>query len=158
MDEPDTVSLLIKAPAEQLYDLVADVTQMGRWSPENTGGKWLGGASGPAVGARFRGSNRHSFIRWWTHCTVTQADRPNAFAFRVSESQMEWGYRFTPEADGTLVTEYRKPTKSVNPVIKLVQRSGILGRNRDQLMVDGMRTTLERLKAAAEGSPNLPSP
>jgi uncharacterized protein YndB with AHSA1/START domain len=147
----DEVSLHIDAPAEVVYDLVSDVTAMGRWSPENTGGRWLGGATGPAVGARFRGSNRHGIVRWWTHCTVTVADPPTAFEFRVAESQMIWGYRFEPEGDGTLVTEYRRHTRPVNPAVKLVQRSGLLGRDREELMVDGMRTTLERLKAAAEG-------
>ena len=153
----DAVSLRIDAPAETLYDLVTDVTQMGRWSPENTGGKWLGGATGAAVGARFRGSNRHGIMRWWTHCTVTEATPGRAFEFRVNESQMVWGYRFEPDGDGTAVTEYRRHTKPVNPVIKLVQRSGMIGKDREQLMVDGMRATLERLKDAAEASPNLPS-
>jgi uncharacterized protein YndB with AHSA1/START domain len=153
MEHPiDEVSLHIAAPAEALYDLVGDITQMGRWSPENTGGRWLGGAAGPAVGARFRGSNRRGIARWWTHCTVTKADRPSAFEFRVAESAMVWGYRFEPEGDGTLVTEYRRHAKGVNPVIKLVQVSGVIGRNREQLMVDGMRETLERLKTAAEGA------
>jgi uncharacterized protein YndB with AHSA1/START domain len=150
-DDHDEVSLHIGAPAEHLYDLITDITQMGRWSPENTGGRWLGGATGPAVGARFRGSNRHGIARWWTHCTVTEADRPVAFEFQVAESQMVWGYRFEPEGDGTRVTEYRRHTRTVNPVIKLVTRSGLIGRDREQLMVDGMRDTLERLKAAAEG-------
>jgi len=47
------VSIPVAAPPERLYDLITDVTQMGRWSPECTGGKWLGGAAGPAAGARF---------------------------------------------------------------------------------------------------------
>ena len=39
----DTVAVKINAPAEKVYDLITDVTQMGRWSPECTGGKWTGG-------------------------------------------------------------------------------------------------------------------
>ena len=54
------------------------------------------------------------------------------------------------DGTGTLVTEYRRHTKTVNPVIGFVQRSGLLGKDREQLMVDGMRATLERLKSAAE--------
>lgn len=148
----DEVSLHIDAPAERLYDLVADVTQMGRWSPECTGGRWRGGATGPAEGARFRGANRRGPMRWWTHCTVTKADRPRAFEFRVNESGMVWGYRFEPQGEGTLVTEYRDHTRAVNPLVKFVQVSGLIGRDREALMVDGMRDTLERLKAAAEGA------
>ena len=148
----DEVALHIDAPAEQLYDMVTDIGRMGSWSPENTGGRWLGDATGPALGAKFLGWNKHGLIRWFTRCTVTRADRPDGFEFQVNESKMIWGYRFEPGTDrtGTLVTEYRRHTRTVNPVIGFVQRSGLLGKDREQLMVDGMRATLERLKAAAE--------
>jgi Polyketide cyclase / dehydrase and lipid transport len=33
-------SIVIECPAEDLYDLVADVSQMGRWSPVCTGGSY----------------------------------------------------------------------------------------------------------------------
>jgi uncharacterized protein YndB with AHSA1/START domain len=151
----DEVSMPIAAPPEQLYDLITDVTQMGRWSPECTGGKWLGGATGPATGARFRGSNKHGVMRWWTHCTVTKADRPSAFEFTVLESGMRWGYRFEPDlndASSTVVTEYRAPAKKTPAVIKAVVKSGIIGRSREEMLVDGMRQSLERLKVAAEAS------
>ena len=46
------------ADAIELYDLVSDLPRMGEWSPENTGGKWVNGAAGPVVGARFKGSNK----------------------------------------------------------------------------------------------------
>ena len=66
---------------------------------------------------------------------------------------MRWGYRFEPTPDGgTRVTEYREKTRESPLYVKLVQRSGLIGRNREQLMVDGMRRTLERIKAAAERS------
>jgi len=144
----------IAAPPERLYDLITDVTQMGRWSPECTGGTWLGGASGPSVGARFRGGNKHGVMRWWTHCTITKADRPGAFEFTVRESSMRWGYRFEVDPDEpatTIVTEYRDAFKKTPAIIKAVQKSGLLGRERETLVVDGMRDTLARLKAAAEG-------
>lgn len=54
----DEVSIVIDAPADRLYDIVSDVSKMGRLSPECTGGKWLGGAKGPSVDARFKGRNR----------------------------------------------------------------------------------------------------
>jgi hypothetical protein len=106
------------------------------------------------VGAKFLGWNKHGPVRWFTRCTVTRADRPDGFEFQVNESKMIWGYRFEADGEaggsGTLVTEYRRHTKPVNAVIGFVQRSGMIGKDRDQLMVDGMRATLERLKAAAE--------
>lgn len=145
----DEVSLHIDAPAERIYDLVTDVTQMGRWSPECTGGTWLDGG-GPTTGARFKGSNKRGLMRWSTKCTITKADRPSAFEWQVAESGMVWGYRFEPDGEGTLVTEYREKTREIPFYVKLVQRSGLIGRDREHLMVEGMRQTLERVKAAAE--------
>jgi uncharacterized protein YndB with AHSA1/START domain len=148
----DEVAATISAPAEKVYDLITDVTQMGRWSPECTGGRWTGDSTGPAVGATFKGSNRRGLMRWTTHCEVTKADPGTAFEWQVKESGMKWGYRFEPEPGGTLVTEYREQTRDTPLYIKLVQRSGLLGRDRDKLLVDGMRQTLERVKEAAEDS------
>lgn len=54
-----SVSREIKASRERLWEMVSDVTRMGDWSPETTTAVWTGGATGPAVGAKFRGSNRH---------------------------------------------------------------------------------------------------
>jgi uncharacterized protein YndB with AHSA1/START domain len=147
----DEASLHIDAPADRIYDLVTDITQMGRWSPECTGGRWLGGASVPAVGARFKGSNKRGLMRWSTECEVTKADRPTNFEWQVTQSGMRWGYRFEPDGDGTLVTEYREKTQETPLYVKAVQRSGLIGRDRERLMVEGMRATLERVKAAAEG-------
>lgn len=144
------MSVRISAPAEQVWDLVADVTQMGRWSPECTGGRWTGGAAGPAVGAAFKGSNRHGPVRWSTRCEVTKAERGRAFEWQVAESGMRWGYRFEPDGDATIVTEYREKTRETPWYVRAVQRSGLLGRDREALMVEGMRRTLERLKEAAE--------
>ena len=148
----DEVAVNIKAPAEKVYDLITDVTQMGRWSPECTGGKWVDGATGPAVGARFKGSNRHGLMRWTTHCEVTKADPAKTFEWEVKESGMRWGYRFEPVDGGTKVTEYRQQTRDTPFYIKLVQRSGLIGRNREQMLREGMQQTLERVKEAAEGS------
>lgn len=146
----DEASLHIAAPAERIYDLVSDVTQMGRWSPECTGGKWTDGASGPAVGARFKGSNKKGLVRWSTRCQVTKADRPSAFEWQVTDSGMLWGYRFEADGDGTLVTEYREKTQETPFYVKAVQKSGILGKDREGLMVEGMKATLAKVKQVAE--------
>jgi len=146
----DEVSLHVAAPAERIYDLISDVTQMGRWSPECTGGRWLDGSTGPAVGARFKGSNKKGVMRWSTKCEITKAERASAFEWQVAESGMLWGYRFEPDGDGTLVTEYREKTRDTPFYVKAVQRSGLIGKDRENLMVDGMKATLEKVKQAAE--------
>lgn len=102
------VSRVIAAPAEMLYDIVSDLTRMGELSPENAGGKWTSGSTGPTIGAKLRGTNRRGWRRWPTTATVLEADRGRAFSFRVDVGPMKiarWGYRFEPDEGGTRVTE-----------------------------------------------------
>ena len=149
----DEVSADIDAPPEALYDLIADVTQMGRWSPECERCEWLGDATGPAVGARFKGWNTARFgpvpARWSTVSTVRRADPGRAFSFDTGLSGTRWTYRFEPvDGGGTRVTETRDEM-SMPTAGKLLYR--VLGTRRDQLR-SGMRQTLERLKDAAESA------
>jgi polyketide cyclase/dehydrase/lipid transport protein len=48
----------MNAPPARVWALIADVTRTGEWSPETHKAEWLDGATGPAVGARFRGRRR----------------------------------------------------------------------------------------------------
>ena len=98
----------MEAPATAVWELVSDLPGMGRLSPENTGGKWVGGATGPAVGAKFRGSNRSGWRRWSTTSTVTEAEPGKRFVFKVSFAAVpiaEWAYDFKGSGTATVVTE-----------------------------------------------------
>lgn len=78
----DSVSVEISAPPERVYDLVSDITRMGEWSPECRSCRWTGGASGPAVGARFKARNKgRRGMSWFNTPTVTVADSGREFAF-----------------------------------------------------------------------------
>ena len=59
MAYPTAATRDIAAPAEKVWILVTDLPRMGEWSPENAGGKWVKGATGPALGAVFKGTNRN---------------------------------------------------------------------------------------------------
>src|SRR5689334_11050854 len=90
----------VDAPPAKVYDVVSDVTRMGEWSPETTRCEWLDGANGPAVGARFKGSNQRGIARWSTKPRVTVADPGREFAFVVGHrghDQTQWSYRFEPD-------------------------------------------------------------
>ena len=70
-----SVTVHMAAPPERVWSLVSDVTNTGRFSPETFEAEWLDGATGPAVGARFRGHVRRNGKKWlvyWTKCTITQ--------------------------------------------------------------------------------------
>ena len=98
----------IPASAEELYALVSDVTRTGEWSPENVGGQWIDGATGPEVGARFQGSNRRGWRRWSTTCRVVAAEPGRTFSFDVlfaGTPVSRWTYEFRPDGEWTVVTE-----------------------------------------------------
>ncbi|MCU1370959.1 MAG: polyketide cyclase [Ilumatobacteraceae bacterium] len=150
-DPADAVSLRIEASPDALYDLISDPARMGELSPECTGGHWLDGATGPAVGARFKGTNKRGFVRWSTKSTVVAADPGREFAFEVGDSGTRWRYTFEPDGSGTVVTESRvasKPYPFIARAFTTVALGGV-ARHTEELRA-GMAATLERLKALAE--------
>ena len=149
---PTTVRVTrdIAATADALWGMVADVTRMGEWSPETARCQWLRGASGPAVGARFKGVNRNGKRRWSTISTVRDCVPGEVFAFATTAgpfSVARWEYRFEPSPTGTTVTETwtdqrgRIATRLGKPV------SGVDDRAIHNRV--GMEATLERLAAVA---------
>ena len=74
MAYPTAVTRDIAAPAEKVWALVSDLPRMGEWSPENAGGTWAKGATGPALGAVFKGTNKNGFRRWSTTVTVVACE------------------------------------------------------------------------------------
>ncbi|NNE74336.1 MAG: SRPBCC family protein [Acidimicrobiales bacterium] len=114
--EPVIVSRTIAAPADKLWAMVSDITRMGEWSPETTGGAWVKRAKGPSVGARFKGKNRNGPKTWSIVCEVTESVPGKVFAFdamAMGVRYANWRYDFEPVGDAaapggnasTLVTE-----------------------------------------------------
>ncbi|MEU9860950.1 NAD(P)-binding domain-containing protein [Streptomyces sp. NPDC047971] len=150
---PEEVSIRIDASPEVVWDLISDVTRMGEWSPECRRCRWRGDKRG--VGAKFIGVNRRGWVAWITSNTVEQWERGRSFAFHTTTNGVRWGYRLERDGQGgTLVTEVwdvsgqstgqRKRTASF--------ANSMLGgyENHTEELREGMRMTLERVKAAAE--------
>jgi Polyketide cyclase / dehydrase and lipid transport len=108
MDTTSASVLLARSTPDEVWRLVSDVTRTGEWSPENTGGRWVKGATGPVEGARFVGGNRNGVFRWWTSCVVVAAVPGRRFAFDVSAAGIpvaRWDWTLQPaEGGGTEVT------------------------------------------------------
>ena len=147
------VSERIAAAPDVVYRMVSDVTRMGTWSPETASCRWLDGATGPAPGARFRGTNRRGPLLWQTTCTVTDARPGQRFAFDVSFGSWPiatWAYDFEPADGGCLVTEAWSDRRSGALRAASVPVMGI--RDRAAHNRQGMGATLAALKAAAESA------
>jgi hypothetical protein len=99
-------SIVIDRSPEEVYDMVADVTRTGEWSPVCKECWWDEG-DGPRVGAKFTGRNVTAERTWETRSEVVSADRGRVFAFMVAEppTRATWSYAFEPEGQGTKVTE-----------------------------------------------------
>jgi hypothetical protein len=145
------VSEIVQADPQTVYGLISDITRMGEWSPENTGGRWLRGATGPAAGATFKGTNRNGWRRWSSKCSVTEAEPGHRFAFSVTAgpvSVAEWGYTIEQSADGCTITEDwtdRRPgwLRAVYPIVMGIPDRVASNRT-------NMQATLRALKEAAE--------
>lgn len=143
------VTRVLPASPEQVYALISDLPRMGEFSPENTGGKWVKGATGPAVGAKFKGTNAKGKKKWSTEAVVTTADPGKEFAFDVSAAGMAvagWGFRLEPVDGGTKVTQYWEDHR--NPVARKVTGWFLSIPDRADHNSAGMETTLEKMAAA----------
>lgn len=154
MAEPTASSSIeIAAPPSLVYELVSDVTEVPKWAVETDRNSWLGGADKAAVGAKFRGRNRHKNRRWVTTCVVTDADPGRRFAFRVHVAGVPsaiWRYDIEPTDGGCRVAESTRRL-TPRPVALLVNRFGLGIPDRDKHNQRNIERTLAQLKEYAEG-------
>ena len=147
------VTETIAAAPERVYALVSDLPRMGEWSPENTGGSWRKGATGAAVGAKFRGTNRSGWRFWSTMVTVTGAEPGRRFAFDVDYAGVAistWEFDLAADGDGCSVTERWTDRRPRWMRIGSIPIMGV--RDRAAHNRANMQETLRRLKAGAESS------
>jgi len=146
-----SVTVHMNASAQTAWDLVSDIRNTGRWSPETFDAQWLGGANAPAVGARFRGHVKRNGVgpTYWTTCEITACEPGRVFEFAVVFGDRRanvWRYEFVPAGGGVDVTESFRLTP--HPALRLYWT--LLGWARGRTNLRGMQQTLERVKAAAE--------
>jgi hypothetical protein len=141
----------VAVSAVTAYEAVADVRRMGRRSPECFA-VWVY-ASRDGRPDRFVGWNRRGPYLWFTTCRVAVAEPGEEFAFDVTSFGMpvaRWGYRFAPTEGGTEITEYWQDRRG-SAVTRLGRVfTGKAVHDRPRLNREGMRATLDRLKAELE--------
>jgi uncharacterized protein YndB with AHSA1/START domain len=156
------VEEVIAASPELVWDLLADVTRVGGWSPECIGAAWLGEPGGPWPGARFAGRNRFpDGFEYEVTCLVTEADRPRAFAWVVLDGSGDpacpsssWRYLIDPLPGGSRVRQHftHGPGSSYlrGYVAKAPDRAAEIIAIRRSRLQDNMTATLRAMKAVAE--------
>ena len=165
------VEEVIAAPPELVWDLVADVTRVGEWSPECIQVAWLAEPGRPQPGARFTGHNRlPNGFEYEVTCVVTEADRPRAFAWAVLDDSGDlacpsssWRYRIDPLPGGGSLIRQRF---TQGPGASYLREAAAMAPNRAADIIEArlgrlranMSATLRAMKATAESShPTEPS-
>lgn len=142
----------IAAPPELVYELVSNVPELPKWAAETEKCRWIDGSDGPAVGAKFRGRNRHKGRVWATTCVVTDAEPGRRFGFRAHTAGVpsaSWRYSIEPTPDGCRVTESTLRLVP-RPLMLLVNRTVLGIPDRDQHNQANIERTLAQLKEYAE--------
>ncbi|MPY94389.1 MAG: SRPBCC family protein [Acidimicrobiia bacterium] len=159
------VEVLVDAPPGVVWAVVGDVSVPARFSAELQAVEWLGGASGPAVGARFVGRNQHPAAGTWeTTSTIVAWEPERALAWDVGEpSHPSASWRFDLEAagSGTRLRQWARlgpgPSGLTIAIEAMPEKEErIIARRLEEHRVN-MEATLAGIKALAEG-PGAPSP
>jgi hypothetical protein len=153
----ETVDRYIEASPDVLYDLVSDVTRTPERTPDVARCEWIDGATGPAVGARFKSTNHQGRGPDWSNKpVVTVADPGKEFSFTRTEpfaGTLLWRHWFVPEGTGTRMYESYEVVKPIRlagwfimgTIYGLKDRRGDLHRS----MVESMDRVAELVEAAA---------
>jgi len=156
---------VVAARPELVWDLVADVTRIGGWSPECIRAAWLADPDRLRPGARFTGHNHlpHGF-EYEVICVVTEADRPRAFAWVVLDDSGDparpsssWRYRIDPLPGGGSRVRQRFTHGPGDSYLRAAaarmpdRAAEIIAARRDGLRAN-MSAALRAMKAAAESS------
>lgn len=105
-DHPSvSVETTIKADSERIYELISDLDVMASFGTEFVSGEWVSGRPG-TVGSAFLGRQRLGDLEWETTSTVTKANNPTTFAWKVGDVEnytAEWTFSLRRTPSGTEV-------------------------------------------------------
>lgn len=167
MTEPDsapmydiTASIHVAADPFSVYDVASDITRMGEWSPESTGGDWAEGERG-TLGSRFQGHNRVGDSSWTTECEVVAAQPGRRFAWAVLTSAPDadtsvWSFEIEPQEGGALLTQryvMRQPPGGLLQVKERLSAEQVATffEDRRSRIQKALKMTIAGIKASVEG-------
>lgn len=103
-----TVEIEIDAPPALVWQIVTDINSPAEFSREFQGAEWIDdgdGPAGPALGARFRGHNKHKIVgEWSAECVITEFDEESVFEWSIGDLDnvsARWRFGLAPTVDKT---------------------------------------------------------
>jgi uncharacterized protein YndB with AHSA1/START domain len=102
----------IDAPPDRVWPVVADIELMPTFSAELQSVEWLDPATGPAVGATFRGHSKHEALgEWSTVSHVVECEPGRVFAWAVEDLDQPtatWRFTLRPDRGGTTLSQWMR--------------------------------------------------
>jgi uncharacterized protein YndB with AHSA1/START domain len=138
----------IDAPASKVWALISDFRRMPQWSPQC---RWMRPFGPLRPGTRTFNLNRRNRMFWPTTSTVVEVIPEKKLAFRVNTNHTVWSYELEPSGEGTRLVESRHAENGVTAFSNLSVNAFLGGTaNFERELLEGMNTSLERIKATAE--------
>lgn len=143
-------SIDIDAPPSTVWALISDFRRMPQWSPQC---RWMRQFGPLRTGTRTLNFNRRNRLFWPTTSKIVEVIPEKKLAFRVDANRTVWSYELEPHGQGTRVTESRHAENGVS-AFSSMSVNALMGGNTnfERELVEGMNTSLAKIKAAAEKS------
>jgi uncharacterized protein YndB with AHSA1/START domain len=159
--------IVVAAAPGVVWDLLANITNTGNWSPECICTAWLDDSHDARPGSRFSGRNRvPDGFEWTVTCVITQAGRPRTLEWvvlddedgtqTVDQPSSRWRYELDPAPDGATLVRHSFVHGPGDRGLRWMmrrypERSAEIIEDRRQTLQANIRHTLAAMKAAAEG-------
>jgi uncharacterized protein YndB with AHSA1/START domain len=142
-------SIDVAASPAKVWSLVTDLPRMSRWSPQVLRTIVRGGPV--QLGTRAFNINHRGPLVWPTRTKVVTFEPHREFAFRIKENFTIWSFTLEPTETGTRVTQRRRTPDGISDVSIKLTRIALGGQETfTRELREGMRQTLERIKAESE--------
>lgn len=155
--QPLAVMIEIEAAREHVWRLVSDLRRMSEWSPQCRRMQLLGRLREGAYAINW---NRHGRMFWPTVSKIERVQPNHVLAFRTLTNNSTWWFEIKPSGHGVVLIERRLLPATGTRWLSRVVVDHLLGGEDDfdAAMVEGMRATVAKIKAAAEQSRPAPWP
>ncbi|CRK52870.1 conserved hypothetical protein [Rhodococcus sp. RD6.2] len=152
------VTARLACDPERAWALVTDIELPTRADGELQRVEWLDGATGVAMGARFRGYNASPQMGdWHTESEVVEVEDGRRWVWRVGPADAPfalWGFEVDAEGDGTVVRQWAKACPGPSPLTDFISRfpdrEAAILEHRTSVWRDGMAANLAVLEQLAD--------
>ena len=154
------VEVQIDAPVEAVWPVLCDINVPASFSQEFQRAEWID--AGPALGATFRGHNRHEAVgEWSVVCTVTALEHERIFEWTVgdvADKVARWRFDLHTGGSGSCTLRFSAEMgpgpSGLTPMIeRMPEHEEEIVARRLAEWTDNMRRTAEGIRDLVEGSP-----